>query len=268
MMVRLAFAVMIQVDAEIMLIDEVLAVGDAAFQQKCFDEFEEIKQSGRTVLLVTHDMGSTQRFCDSAMLLEHGRVVASGDPETVGNRYLEMNFSAEARAQVEAQMSAGGEVAHDGAAFGDGRGTISDAWFEDASGTRTTILANGERATFAMRVAFTETVTDPVFHVTLQNGARVPLFSASSGWETPHLGTFSPGEEVLWKVGFDNMLGPDRYTISASAMLAGGAILEVRERLGRVVVTRSTPTGAIVDIPYDQGLERIGPVDVQQEIAR
>ena len=50
--------------------------------------------------------------------------------------------------------------------------------------------------------------------------------------------------------------------------MAGGAILEVCERLGRVVVTRSTPTGAIVDIPYDQGLERIGPVDVQQEIAR
>ena len=268
MMVRLAFAVMIQVDAEVLLIDEVLAVGDASFQQKCFDEFEAIRRSGKTVLLVTHDMGAVRRFCDSAMLLEHGRIVANGDPETVGNRYLEMNFSAEARAQVEAQMTSGEALPADGAAFGDGRGTISDAWFEDAAGTRSTILNNGERATFCMRVAFREAVTDPVFNVTLQTGARVPLFSASSGWETPHLGTFAAGEEVLWKVGFDNLLGPDRYEISASVMLGGGAILEVRERLGKVVVTRSTPTGAIVDIPYEQGLERAQPLDVTQEIAR
>src|SRR4051794_8151784 len=75
MLVRLAFSVMIQVDADILLIDEVLAVGDAAFQQKCFDEFGRIRNSGATVLLVTHDMGAVQRFCDRAVLLENGHVV-------------------------------------------------------------------------------------------------------------------------------------------------------------------------------------------------
>jgi ABC-type polysaccharide/polyol phosphate transport system ATPase subunit len=80
MLVRLAFAVMIQVDADILLIDEVLAVGDASFQQKCFDEFERIHREGKTVLLVTHDMNSVTRFCQRAMLLERGRVVAIGDP--------------------------------------------------------------------------------------------------------------------------------------------------------------------------------------------
>ena len=75
MLVRLAFAVMIQVDADILLIDEVLAVGDAAFQQKCFDEFVRIREAGKTILLVTHDMGAVHRFCDRAMLLERGRVV-------------------------------------------------------------------------------------------------------------------------------------------------------------------------------------------------
>src|SRR5204862_8018567 len=74
MLVRLAFSVMIQVDADVLLIDEVLAVGDASFQQKCFDEFGRIRRSGATVLLVTHDMGSVQRFCDRAMLLVHGRL--------------------------------------------------------------------------------------------------------------------------------------------------------------------------------------------------
>ncbi len=72
-MVRLAFATAIQVDAEILLIDEVLAVGDAAFQQKCFDEFFRLKREGRTILFVSHDMYSVERFCDRAMLMDHGR---------------------------------------------------------------------------------------------------------------------------------------------------------------------------------------------------
>src|SRR5207244_5957994 len=111
MLVRLAFSVMIHVDAEILLIDEVLAVGDAAFQQKCYDEFERIRRSGATVLLVTHDMSAVQRFCDRALLLEHGRAVELGDPERVGNRYLELNFSRQAREaeQTAAAFEDGGE---------------------------------------------------------------------------------------------------------------------------------------------------------------
>src|SRR6202000_2705438 len=68
--VRLPFSVAIQVDADILLIDEVLAVGDAAFQQKCFDVFNQMRDNGRTIIFVTHDMGSLQRFCHRALLLE------------------------------------------------------------------------------------------------------------------------------------------------------------------------------------------------------
>src|SRR3954471_6412257 len=138
MEVRLAFSVMIQVDAEILLIDEVLAVGDAAFQQKCFDEFARIRQRGRTVLLVTHDMSAVQRFCDRAMLLDHGRVVEIADPERVGNRYLELNFAPDAR---------NGDRAADSQRFGDGRAEIVEAWFEDAAGHRVDALPTGDRAT-------------------------------------------------------------------------------------------------------------------------
>jgi ABC-type polysaccharide/polyol phosphate transport system ATPase subunit len=121
MMVRLAFSVMIQVDAEILLIDEVLAVGDAAFQQKCYDEFERIRASGTTVLFVTHSMSAVQRFCDRAMLLERGHIVEIGDPEHVGNRYLELNFSEQAR---EAERAAAERAEHDAAVVGStGEGT-------------------------------------------------------------------------------------------------------------------------------------------------
>ena len=76
MHVRLAFSVAIQVDADILLIDEVLAVGDAAFQQKCFDVFNDLRDQGKTIVFVTHDMGALQRFCHRALLLERGRSVS------------------------------------------------------------------------------------------------------------------------------------------------------------------------------------------------
>ena len=78
MHVRLAFSVAIQVDADILLVDEILAVGDAAFQQKCFDVFNRLRDEGKTIVFVTHDMGSLQRFCHRAMLLERGEMVEIG----------------------------------------------------------------------------------------------------------------------------------------------------------------------------------------------
>ena len=90
MKVRLAFSIAIQVDADVLLFDEVLAVGDASFKEKCFDEFERMKGTN-TILLVTHSMPMVERFCDRAVLLEQGRVLAEGDPEWVARRYYEVN---------------------------------------------------------------------------------------------------------------------------------------------------------------------------------
>src|SRR5918998_625700 len=92
MMVRLAFAVMVEADADIMLVDEVLAVGDAAFAQKCMDVFREKRRAGRTLVLVTHDMATVQGFCDRALLLHDGELRYLGDPEEAALRYYRLNF--------------------------------------------------------------------------------------------------------------------------------------------------------------------------------
>jgi ABC-2 type transport system ATP-binding protein len=81
MQVRLAFATMVQSDADVMLIDEVLAVGDAAFQEKCFAVFDDLRARGKTIVLVTHDMRLVDRFCDRAMVIHDGRIDSIGDPE-------------------------------------------------------------------------------------------------------------------------------------------------------------------------------------------
>jgi ABC-type polysaccharide/polyol phosphate transport system ATPase subunit len=253
MMVRLAFAVMIEIDADVLLIDEVLAVGDAAFQQKCFDEFERIRASNRTVLLVTHDMGAVQRFCDGAILLEHGKVAAEGEPQLVGDRYLELNFPQAARSE----LAGGNESLREASeTFGDGRAVIERAWFSIAGEEHAATLPNGERTTFTMQVGFTDAVANPEFAVTLRNGAGTPLLSLSSGWSSSPSGPFAAGETATWKVEFDNPLGPDRYTVSASVTLGGGAVLALKEDASSVVVTRSTSTGSLVDIPFEQHLHR------------
>ncbi len=123
MMVRLAFATAIQVDAEILLIDEVLAVGDAAFQQKCFEEFFRLKREGKTIVFVSHDMYSVERFCDRAMLMERGEMTQIGDPREIGRAYHELNFGQLAHDAPSESHSASGTA-------------IADAWFENERGER------------------------------------------------------------------------------------------------------------------------------------
>ena len=254
MLVRLAFAVMIHVDAEILLVDEVLAVGDAAFQQKCFDEFYRLRDDGRTVILVTHDMGAVERFCDRAVLLEKGSLISEGDGHRVGMEYLEVNFGRRER-EPEAP-------AEDGSASpqrsGDGRVAIEEAWFEDEHGATASMLENGRPCAFAARVRFIADVEDPLFSVMLENGNHDHVLSASTLWTDPRPGRFAAGEEVVFRVRFANVLAPGRYDATPAAALrgSGSAWLDHRERLCSIVVSGTRATEAIVQLPYEIALER------------
>lgn len=92
MYVRLAFSVAAHLEPEILMMDEVLAVGDAAFQQKCLDKMRDIRQQGRTILFVSHDMTAITRLCKRVVLLENGKVACDGEPSEVVNRYLRSTF--------------------------------------------------------------------------------------------------------------------------------------------------------------------------------
>jgi ABC-type polysaccharide/polyol phosphate transport system ATPase subunit len=256
MLVRLAFAVMIQVDADILLIDEVLAVGDAAFQQKCFDEFVRIREAGKTILLVTHDMSAVKRFCDRAMLLERGRVVEVGDPEQVGTRYLELNFSEVARDDAAHARALG-----TGDRVGDGGAEIVEAWFENDAGERVATVPTGGRCTFAARVRFVADVEDPLFGVVLQNDRRETVLAASNLWSNPQPGRFSAGSEVGYRVRFDNLLVPGRYhaTPAVARHGAGIAWIDRRERFASLLVSGHARTDAIVDLPYDVSITSASP---------
>ncbi len=110
MQVRLAFSIAIRAQSDILLIDEVLAVGDTAFQKKCFDYFEEIKTKGTTVILVTHDMDAVTHFCNRAALISYGKLKFAGDPGQVAELYEEQNASDQRLSEAETVMTHGVEI--------------------------------------------------------------------------------------------------------------------------------------------------------------
>jgi ABC-type polysaccharide/polyol phosphate transport system ATPase subunit len=260
MLVRLAFAVMIHVDADILLIDEVLAVGDAAFQQKCFDEFYRLRDEGRTMILVTHDMGAVERFCDRAVLLERGVKLREGDPHRVGMEYLEVNFGRREEA---------GQAAGDGGTrAGDGRAEILEAWFEDEHGAVASSLETGRPCAFAARVRFAADVEDPLFGMTLENGNHDHVLSASTHWTDPRPGRFAAGEELVFRVRFTNVFAPGRYDATPAVAVRGTGVswLDRRERLCTIVVAGTHSTDGIVQLPYEIALERTAPARRQEAV--
>ena len=167
MLVRLAFSVMIQSEADVLLIDEVLAVGDAAFQQKCRDVFREMRDGGRTVVLVTHDMTAVQRYCHRAMLLDDGRLTYLGDSEEAGRQYLRMNFAKRDAGEVGA---AGFDVVPDFLA------RVNEAWIEDANGARIENLEAGQPIRLHAVVEARQDLTNPRFTVQFNNADGVQVF--------------------------------------------------------------------------------------------
>ncbi len=214
MTVRLAFAVMIQADTDILLIDEVLAVGDASFQQKCADVFHDMRQSGKTIILVTHDMGAVETYCDRAMMLHDGDVVVHGDPDEVAKAYYRVNFEAAASDPEAVAMSqdalaeAGAEVkAHT---------KVIEARIEDADGKAVASLEQGDPIRFRAVVEAVEELRNPVFSFLCanRNGTHVFGFRRSlerAGEENVIVGA---GERVELAGSVENRLAPGKYVLT------------------------------------------------------
>jgi ABC-type polysaccharide/polyol phosphate transport system ATPase subunit len=244
MLVRLAFSVAIQVDAEILLIDEVLAVGDASFQQKCYEEFERLKRSNRTIVFVTHDMSAVERFCDRAMLIERGKMIEIGEPVRIARSYRQINF---------------GRLVHE-ASGAEGRldtgpllpAEITSAWFEDANGDRIASAAHGDACVACFEISFNERLVDPIFGVTIRNEAGTTVFATTTALSGIQTGTFGPDETKVVRMRFENWLTASRYNLTPSVASAGTGqdTIDVREDLATLLVHGWHFTGGITNLPH------------------
>jgi ABC-type polysaccharide/polyol phosphate transport system ATPase subunit len=204
MLVRLAFAVMVEADADVMLVDEVLAVGDAAFAQKCMDVFHEKKDAGKTLILVTHDMATVQAFCDRAMLIHDGEQRFLGDPEEAVLRYYRMNFGGVG--------SSSDESLH-----------VLDVWLEDLSGTRLEDVQQGQPFRFNMLVEAYNDLPGPAFGFELLNvdGVSVAGFGTVLEGRNGKSRRVLAGQRVCVSAEIVNNLVPGRYSVLCSISRSG-----------------------------------------------
>src|SRR5689334_15788607 len=247
MHVRLAFSVAIQVDADILLIDEVLAVGDAAFQQKCFDVFNRMRDEGRTIVFVTHDMGSLNRFCHRALLLERGSAVYMGDPHEVADRYLEINFGRQAAPPGDSDVR-----------VGDGEARVVEAWVEDGRGQRCAAVQQGQQICIKALLRFAVQVQDPEASLYVLNDEHRAIVVATSARLHEASGSFQAGDEALFSFAFENVLAPGRYTplLTLSHKGVGVDLMDRFEGALSFVVTGAEAMGGVIDLPVDVSISR------------
>jgi ABC-type polysaccharide/polyol phosphate transport system ATPase subunit len=247
MLVRLAFSLMIEVDADIMLIDEVLAVGDAAFQQKCADAFSQMKAAGKTIVLVTHDMETVEAFCTRAMLIEGGRIQHLGDPAEVGRRYLRLNFERESEAAAPTERESD-EV------------RLLDAWLEDADGGRLTNLEQGERIRLRLSLEAKRDLKGIGFGILLANadGVGVCNFGVAAAKEIPggHSYELASGDRVEVRAEIENLLTPGRYFVHAGVnrIDGTGVALHVGNAVDFVVYGSESHSRGVVSLPIESSV--------------
>jgi ABC-2 type transport system ATP-binding protein len=242
MQVRLAFSVMLQAPkSDVLLIDEVLAVGDAAFQQKCTDVFREMR-GGRTIVLVTHDMGAVERFCHRGMVIHGGRIRYMGDPEEVGREYLRLNF----------EGPVGGGPREDGV-IPELHTRKVDAWLEDEAGARAPNVELGAPIRFRAIVETREEIHDPVFGFHVVNSAGVHVFGFNHSYEDGAPKAVAAGERLEIAGTIENNLLPDRYYMRCLFVRKrsdGGTAIQPIELLDFVVFGTASSAG-VVSAPAD-----------------
>lgn len=233
MLVRLGFAVAVHVDPDILLVDEVLAVGDIAFQRKCFERMQKIRESGTTVVTVSHNLPTVRRLCERVMLLNNGAPVYDGDPAEAISRYHELLSMHEDPLDGEA-----------GPRFDATALRIVSFEIADEHGEPTAEFTSAQPITGRLRVRALQDLDDVVVGLTLETAEGIHLYGEMSAGRS--MGALSQGSEVAFTVTFAARLGTGSYALKAWLLHPDMRTLLGETRRRTFFVTgRSTVNGAV-----------------------
>lgn len=207
MQVRLAFAVATAVRPDIIIIDEALAVGDAAFQRKCFARLEMFRDKGTTLLFVTHDIETVKKICDKALFLENGRIASFGSAKAVCDEYERALFN---RADVSITSSEASEQL----TYGGGRALIKKVWLEDFDGHDAQVITSGKSFFLKYQVEFLEDLDDLVFAMMIKTREGVSIYGTDSATIENKKLRFSSGEKIVISFALNNYLAPGDYHLN------------------------------------------------------
>ncbi len=212
MYVRLGFSIAVNLDPEILMVDEIVAVGDEEFQRRCFDHLLKLRRQGVTIIVVSHSMTLIQQLCDRAAWLEHGELKALGSPNEVIDKYLETVNEAEAE-RLGTKLKAEGDTLRRGT----GEVEVVKVEFRDAVGHLGVTGRNSERFTVRMHYKVNKPVDDPVFGIGFHDEHGVHIAGPNSDNSPLHVTRLEKDGYVDFTV--DNLpLAPGRYEVSAAVV--------------------------------------------------
>lgn len=207
MQVRLAFSIAIQAKSDILLLDEVLAVGDYNFQQKCFDYFRELKKRGVTVVLVTHDMESARRFCSSGIHISHGKIVASGQMGRVVSSYTEENI-----VKSEDQTPS---PTRQKAVTGSGQAKILGvATYNEAK--RANVFRLGDKLSLEFSYQALTSIDSPTFGAVIADGTGRIVFATNTLDQEITTPNLRAGAKIKVRFNLTNLFDDGKYTVSGA----------------------------------------------------
>lgn len=233
MFARLAFACAINVDPDILIVDEVLSVGDMAFQLKCFKKFEQFKNKGKTIIFVTHNINDVMTNCNRAIILENGRKTFDGTVKDGVNRYKKIIVGINPDEQAEEEMPEEtvevvkeydqGETWKDRMnqnpnmiEYGNKEAEVIDYGVFDQEGNIVNMFDNGDLITFKSKVKFNKEVKDPIFTVTIKDFAGKDVAGTNSNIEKIATGTYKKGDVAVVEFKQKVPVAPGKYTLSFS----------------------------------------------------
>lgn len=262
MFVRLAFAVAVNVDPEVLIVDEALSVGDMTFQAKCFRRIREFRDRGVSLLLVTHDLSALTRFCDRAIVLDRGRVRGSGSAREMVDLYKQIAMPESAAAHARqaapaldptaspanpasprptARLRDRHVIAPTLLEYGDRDMEIVDFGLLDSRGQPLTVAVGGERVTVVVTAEVRRPVQHPILAFTIKDLRGTEVCGTNTLFMEEDLGVRRPGERVTVRWSFDLQLQRGAYTLSLGCTEFVESGLAVHHRLYDVVAFECQP---------------------------
>ncbi len=246
MFVRLAFAVAINIDPEILIVDEALSVGDVFFQAKCYHKFEEFKAMGKTILFVSHDLSSIAKYCDRVVLLNQGTKLGEGAPKEMIDTYKQVlvgqyqlpESSSEGNLLEDEdirKLASGQNINPDLLEYGSKKAEIVEYYFTDDKGVHTSAVVKGSRFTIHMKVEIKEDIQAPIFAFSFKNIKGTEITGTNTMFEKSFLEPVSAGDakEITFEQEM-NLQGGD-YLLSLGVTGYEGDTFTVYHRLYDVI---------------------------------
>ena len=236
MQVRLAFSIATRLaESDILLIDEVLAVGDAKFQRKCFDYFSSLKKQKKTVIFVTHDMNAVRQYCDKAMLIEASKQVLVGSPEEVATEYTKL---------FQTTQSVNGKISDDSTRYGSEKVRI-----ESIKTDKPVYLIKDEEIHITCNIKAAETVEDIIYGISIMNESGQRLLGTNTSLLKKKIPKLIKEEKrrINWTI--PNVLNEGNYNICPELVLSNGEVCDSWEGATAISVYNDTSTAFPVNPP-------------------